>query len=241
MSANGQRLVVITDRRFRIYKIDDKKNPVISLSCMGLFNDTGTDFKYLHQDGDVKSQTPLAIEKFQIGKFSCAAVSTEYLAIGCKGRMMIFTVEGEHGGRWVCDAIYDLNTIVEKVQFSADGRTLLVMVRTQANSTSGAQSKAHIYCTENISKVDIERQTPVPPIPEEPTLEWDWEMDAPAAVAFSGDGMSIAIATKTNAQGLAKIRLLKKVGTDWKYLGGRAVKVFASVERHGKGITGILL
>ena len=176
MSANGQKLALLTEEMFRIF---DTKSPV-RLVCMGQFVDKGTHFKYSHQGEEMKSQVPLPAEKFEIGKFSCVAISNEYLAIGCKGRMMIFIIDGDHAGRWVCYAIHDPTTWMEKLEFSADGRTLVALLRSQSGTTSGSQSKALIYSTENIQKEDIERQTPVPPIPEvAPTLKWDWEFDVP--------------------------------------------------------------
>jgi hypothetical protein len=238
MSGNGRKLALLTEEVFRIF---DTKSPV-RLVCMGQFVDKGTHFKYSHPGGEMKSQVPLPAEKFEIGKFSCVALTNEYLAIGCKGRMVIFIVDGEHAGRWICYALHDPTTWMEKLEFSADGRTLVALLRSQSGTTSGSQSKALIYSTENIQKEDIERQIPVPPTPEvAPTLTWDWEFDAPTSIGFSGDGMTIAISSTTNAQGVAKIRLLKKVASEWKYLGSQPVDVFGSVERHGKGISGLAL
>ena len=184
MSANGQKLALLTEEVFRIF---DTKSPIRHV-CMGQFVDKGTHFKYSHQGEEMKSQVPLPVEKFEIAKFSCVAMSNEYLAIGCKGRMMIFIIDGEHVGRWICYAIHDPTTWMEKLEFSADGRTLVALLRSQSGTISGSQSKALMYSTENIQKEDIERQTPVPPIPEvAPTRKRDWEFDTPTHVGFSGD------------------------------------------------------
>ena len=88
----------------------------------------------------------------------------------------------------------------------------------------------------------IDRQSPIALIPESPAVEWDWDIDSsPECLAFSEDRMTIATSTATNVEGKAKIRLLKKVGSKWRYLGSQPVPVFASTERDGKGITGLAL
>jgi hypothetical protein len=238
MSANGRKLALLTEEMFRVFDT----NGSVRLVAMGQFMDKGTHFKYSHQGGEMNLQVPLPAEKFEINKFSCVAVSNEYLAIGSKGRMMIFVIDGEHAGRWVCDAIHDSTTWMEKLEFSADGGTLVALLRCESGRSSSFQSKALIYSTENIEKENIEREPPVPPLSEvAPTLKWDWEFDTPTSVGFSGDGMTIAISTTTDARGVAKIRLLKKVASEWKYLGSQSVPVFGSVERHGKGISGLAL
>jgi len=241
ISTNGQNLALLTDETFRIF--DTTQSP-ISLACMGRFVSKGTDFQYLHPSREMESQVPLPDEQFEIGKFSCVAISNEYLAIGCKGRMMIFIIEGEHAGRWVCDAIHDSTTFMEKLEFSADGRTLLALLRSQSSSpVLGSQSiEALIYSTENIQKEDIIRQSPVTPTPEvAPALKWNWDFATPTGIAFSGNGMTVAVSTAANAQGAAKISLLQKVGSEWKYLQSQSVEVLGSVEKHGKGITGMAL
>ena len=188
----------------------------------------------------METQVPLD-ERFEIGQFSCVTMSNHYLAIGCKGRMMIFIIEGEHAGRWVCDVVHDPATMVEKLQFSADGRALVALLRAPPVASGSWQSKALIYSTETIEMENVDRQSPVTLIPESSNLEWDWELDVPKCIAFSGDGMTIAISTTSNAEGIAKIRLLKKVALEWRYLGYQSVPVFAPNERYGNGITGISL
>ena len=156
---------------------------------------------------------------------------------------MIFSLMGGYAGRWVCNAIYDSNTWVEKLKFSADGRLLLALLRSSSSTAkSGYQSKALIYSSENIPKENLARQSPVIISPEEaPSLQWDWEYDEPIAVAFAGDGMTVAVATTHNAEGVAKIRMFKNVLTEWNYLGAEPVQMFDSVGRYGKGITSLSL
>lgn len=187
----------------------------------------------------METQVPLPTERFKIAPFSCLTASNEYLAVGCIGRMMVFTIEGKYAGRWVCDAVYGEKTFVEKLEFSADGRTLVALLRSGRDQT--AKSKALIYSTENIQKDDLDRQTPVQPMLESPALEWKSGLDAPTSIAFSGDGRTIAISTTHDAGGTAKIRLLKRVGSEWRHLGFQPVPVLVVNDMFGDGLTGIRL
>jgi hypothetical protein len=240
LSANGQKIALLTQRMFRIFqfKICETENTV-HLVCTGHFANDGREFRYSGNVTEMKSQVPLPAERYKVGEFSCAAVSNDYLAIGCAGRMMLFTIEGEYAGRWVCDAVYEETTIFEKVKFSADGRTLVTLLRFGYDRT--AKSKALIYSTENIQKDKLSRHIPNPPLLESPVLEWTWGLDTPTSVTFSGTGRTIAISTTSDAEGMAMIRLLKRVGTEWRNLGFQPVPVFAANDKFGDGLTGITL
>src|SRR5204863_7246766 len=96
MSANGQKMALLTKRMFRVF---DSKSA--SITSTGYFANGGQNYMYSDKDVDIESQTPLPAETFKIKYFSCVAVSNEYLAIGSPGRLMIFIIEGPHAGRWV--------------------------------------------------------------------------------------------------------------------------------------------
>lgn len=235
LSANGKTITLSTKKKFQIFQfqVSDRDMPV-HLVCTGHFAKQGRDFQYSQKRARMETQVPLPTERFEIAPFSCLTVSNEYLAVGCKGRMMIFSIEGKYAGRWVCDAVHGENTFVEKLEFSADGRTLVALLR------SGCDQTALIYSTENIQKDDIDRQIPVQPMLESPALEWKSELDGPRSIAFSGDGRTIAISTTHDAGGTAKIRLLKRVGSEWRHFGlSHPLPVFAVNDMFGHGLTRI--
>jgi len=190
----------------------------------------------------METQLPLpkTLERMKIARFSSLTVSNEYLAVGCKGRMMIFIIEGKYAGRWVWDAVYGEKTFVEKLEFSADGRTLVALFRSEGDET--AMLKALIYSTEHIRKDELDREHPVQPVPDPPALAWEAGLDAPRCIAFSGDRRTIAISTTHDARGMAKIRLLMKVGTEWRNLElSQPLPILAPNDMFGLGLTGIRL
>ena len=248
LSANGKTMVLSTEKIFRIFRFQGSDSDVpVHLVCSGQFtNEARPYFRYPQKGARMETQLPLpkTLERMKIGRFSCLTVSNEYLAVGCKGRMMVFIIEGKYAGRWVCDAVYEEKTFVEKLEFSADGRTLVTLLRSEGDKT--AMSKALIYSTEDIQKDKLDREHPAQPVLESPlespALAWEAGLDAPRCIAFSGDGRTIAISTAHDARGMAKIRLLMKVGTEWRNLGlSQPLPILAPNDMFGLGLTGIRL
>jgi hypothetical protein len=236
MSADGQKIAIAGVRSFQIFGA--ASDEPVSSKCKGEFTRKGKDFKYSNPRQEMSSQLPLPPTKYKVGQFSCLAVSNQYLAVGSLGRMMIFMVEGENGGRWIVDIVYDSSTSIEKLAFSANGMTLLALLKCEINGKF--YSKALFYSTENWEFDSATRQSPTP-VHSDVQVKWIWERDRPTAVTFSGDGMMVAISTTSDSEGKAKIRLLKFVESEWRTLGFQRVPVFPVQDRYGKGITGLAL
>jgi hypothetical protein len=209
--------------------------------CSATF-DSKRVFKYGSQETAPTTQHP-APDKFQVSSFSCVALSDEYLAIGTKEKIMIFSVNGDHAGRWLaCDDIK--KAAITKLTFSSNGSQLVALIVVDDKDTF---EEARIYMTnqfwplrgEDRRRAVIRRQRDLNP------AEIKWPRDfvhSPSGIAFSREGTMIAICT-THSKARAEIRILKKEVATWRSWGIREVTVHIADHRewHGLALTGISL
>jgi hypothetical protein len=236
ISPSGSTVAVLTKSKFWVFETS-----TVSVVCSATF-DSKRVFNYGSQDRAPKGQHPTP-DKFQVSSFSCVALSDEYLAIGTKEKIMIFSVNGDHAGRWLaCDDIR--KAAITKLTFSSDGSQLVALVVVDDKDT---YEEARIYMTngfwplsgEDRRRAVIRRQRELNPV------EIKWPRDfvhSPSGIAFSREGTMIAICT-THSKARAEIRILKKEVSTWRSWGIREVTVHIADHRewHGLALTGISL
>jgi hypothetical protein len=222
ISPEADKVAVLSKNMFWVFNISSG----INLNCIGQFKvhawARNPTYLYASEDSDPKTQLPIP-DTSQIADFSCAALSSEYLAVGCPGNIMIYIVVGTEQGRWVTSntSARDNFTLVERLVFSPDGRQLLALVKTASGF------KALIYSTDQFPKDSFERLKNVKPIPVAASaipLAGVGLLYRPSGVAFGFEGTMVAICTShIDSKGL--IILLKKMADCWRvwYLAGIAV------------------
>jgi hypothetical protein len=240
ISAPGDKVAVLSKRRFWVFDTTSQ----VTLACAGQFTNGKHAFQYGLNDNKLETQHPVP-NKYKISDFSCAALSTVYLAVGCPGRVMTFIVKGDQAGRWVTlNEFEDKDALIEKLTFSTDGKQLVALVRIETGNIH--QSKALIFSTDEFPKDQLERKynkKPTKPTASEVELE-NWQSYRPRVVAFSSRGTMVAICTNY-VQYTARIQLLKKLDSSWSLWGKfHTVQVFPPHDQrdwHGLGITGMSL
>jgi hypothetical protein len=229
ISSTGRTVALLTSHKFFIFV--SSPTDQLSLSCEGEFESRKL-FKYAPRNSSLSTQTPKP-DKYKMSEFSCVAVTDSYLAIGVNGKVLIFILEGEQAGRWVCcDEIEQ--AVLEKLQFSTDGQRLLAFMRVDM------YQKIRFYSTATfvVSPVGNEKVV-MASCSEE--VEWKWDREhSPSDVAFSRNGLMVGICTTHCSNLTAEIRVLKSIDSRWQVWGTRKVQVMAS-DRRGVGFTGISL
>lgn len=240
VSPAGDKVAVLSSRKFWVFATE----PQVSIVCAGHFTNWRKAFQRALLNDELETQYPIP-DGYKISHFSCAALSSTYLAIGCPGRIMTFIVTGIHAGRWVTlNEFEDKHALIENLTFSADGSVLLALVRLE--SSNSTRSKALIFSTEDFPRDRLDRKyamKPTKPDAVEVVLE-NWQSYRPNGVSFSSDGTMVAICTNY-VQSTARIQLLKKAGSTWNVWGDlHTIKVFPAHDQqewHGLGLTGISL
>jgi hypothetical protein len=229
ISSTGRTIALLTSHKFFIFV--SSPTDQISLSCEGDF-ESKKQFKYAPRNSPLSTQTPKP-DKFKMSEFSCVALTDTYLAIGVNGKVLIFTLEGEHAGRWICSDEID-QAVLEKLQFSTDGQRLLAFMRVEM------YQKVRFYSTANfaVSPVGTEKVVRASSSEE---VEWEWDREhSPSDVTFSRNGLMVGICTTHCSNLTAEIRVLKCIDSRWQVWGTRKVQVMAP-DRRGVGFTGISL
>ena len=238
ISAMGDKVVMIRGKKFVVFNT----NP-IAAACFGSFTNNGKTFRYAATEEKLDSQVPLPQEKFQIDRFYSVALSSEFLALGSKGRLMVFTLLGDYAGRWICDEILEPTAVVERLTFSSNGEKLLAILKVDAQRHDESyESKAVIFSTKSFPRDELKGRTAIKPTPDLDIISWNWDYDSPTGAAFSQDGTMVAICTDPT-QSKSKIRLLKQIESKWKSFGLQWISVFSIYPSTwlGNGPTGIAL
>lgn len=205
ISASGNKIAVLGKKTFWVFNTH-----TLSFACFGDFTNGKDAFQYATKDGTLQTQHPIPLEH-KVSRFTCAALSDTYLAVGCNGRVMAFVLEGKHAGRWiVLESFDDKEAPVEKLSFSADGAQLIALLKVASGVSH--QFKAVIYSTSSFPQDNLDRKKPIRPESTNVLLK-DWQTYCPRGVAFSSQGTLVAICTnyvRSRDRLSAGIQLLKK-------------------------------
>ena len=239
ISPEADKIAVLSKKMFWVFSL----NPGVILNCIGEFNANRwrptLTYLYASEDSDPKTQFPIP-DTFQISDFSCTALSSGYLAIGCPGQIMTFIVVGSHRGRWVTSNIFgnrDNCVLVERLVFSPDGRKLFSLVKMESGF------KALIYSTDQFPRHSFERLNNVKPVAaaaSEISLEGLHLLYRPSGVAFGWECTMVAICT-SHVDSRALIIILREMGNGWQVWYLARIVVCDPTQLYGEGFTGISL
>jgi len=240
ISPEADKVAVLSKKMFWVFSL----NEAVILNCIGEFNAKPwrpiLTYLYASEDSDPTTQVPIP-DTSQISDFSCTALSSAYLAIGCPGHIMTFIVVGSARGRWVTSNMFGTRgVLVERLVFSPDGQNLLSLVKMESGF------KALIYSTDQFPKDSFERLKPTKPIAaaaSETSLDGLHSLYRPSGAAFGWEGTMVAICT-SHVASKAIIILLKKMGNGWRVWCLAKTVVcdpIDSTQLHGEGFTGISL
>jgi hypothetical protein len=153
---------------------------------------------------------------FEVKKFSCAAISDEYVAIGTGDKILIFGKDGE----WFM-VHKEKATSIHHLFFSPDGTELLAIVTTATAGVS--RQRVLIAPTNSFPGPTLERNNSV----FTEVVDWGRCNQFPSGAAFSSDGNRIAIYTSCDSYGLSQIRLLERHDSKslWRSLGESDIQI----------------
>ena len=169
ISATGDKVAVLSKRRFWVFDTTSQ----VTLVCAGQFTNGKHAFQYALNDNKLETQHPIP-NKYKISDFSCAALSTVYLAVGCPGRVMTFIVEGDQAGRWVTlNEFEDKDALIEKLTFSTDGKQLLALVRIETGNVTNLK---HSYFRRTNSRRTNSSVNTIRSRPNQPLSKLNWKI-----------------------------------------------------------------
>jgi hypothetical protein len=177
-----------------------------------------------------------------VSPFCRAALSDYYIAVGTDdGMILVFAVQEETPGQWLCSADTG-GAVIEKLVFSPQGEELLAVLTTRDRQQQC--QKVIVFPTSGFAKARRVADEAVKHLTSSNTVaEWrNSDCEIHAAV-FSSDGRKFAICTSHDNRGYSQIRLLKKSGRDgrWRKQGVDEVPVVQAQDSTSAGITGISL
>lgn len=229
ISPTGRTIAILTSHKFFIFVLSPTNT--LSLSCEGEFESKKL-YKYSSGTGPLAAQTP-KLDKFKVSHFSYVAVTDTYLAVGADRKILMFILEGDKAGRWICWEENE-HAVLEKLQFSMDGKQLLAFMRVEDYQKVCVYSTAAFPLsagrTEKVVRMSCSEE-----------VEWEWDREhSPSDIVFSKCGTMVAICTTHCSNLTAEIRILKRIQSRWQVWGTRKVQVMA-YDRRGVGFTGISL
>jgi len=254
ISSTGGKVGLLCPRRrqFWVFKVDP-----IKLICTGEFHRQRR-FQRGCGDAPLIPQAPPPRYSDLRRNFHASAISDDFLAIGCRGIIMIFFLDGDEAGCWVTTMKLNDDAITEHLTFSPDGQHVAALVRdpagyvTPPDGNQPAVVRAPsgyailIFDTASFPKEGLTREDHFEPFmaaidvsiplnsfsPRQPTL-----------ILLSPYAKKIAVST-TLVDNLALLQLYRKTGEGWQ--GGQICSgsVFPHDDPttwHGRGITGMEL
>lgn len=168
-------------------------------------------------------------------KFTCAAMSDEFIAFGARGKLLIFSLL-EDSGRLRCIGNLPRDHIM-KVIFSPDGTELVVLVTTKDGM------KARVYSASNFFRnINDSADKPKEISPDDIEGAWGDFVGDIADAVFSSDGKKIAICTSHDINRESRIRFLQKeTGAGWSWVKGTGTALVLETSDDSPGITGMSL
>jgi hypothetical protein len=225
-------------RQFWVFKVNAEP---FELVCTGEFPKQQP-FRRGRGDAPLKTQTPPPRNSILKTDFCSSAISDDFLAVGSRGLIMTFYIQGDEAGCWITTSKLDEeSTVPEHLSFSYDGRQLAALVRTRSIYS------ILIISTGPFPKTNLGRQYGFEPVTPKIAVTISlnsFSPCAPSRITFSKGSTMIAISTTVN-DNIAKLQLYKK-DAERRWKGGEIcyVSIFPHDDPttwHGCGITGITL
>jgi len=190
--------------------------------------------------GRTPKPTRRNVEEQMTSGFSCAALSDSHIAVGAKDTVLIFAIQGEVPGRWVCVANVKGAARIEKLAFSPNGGELVALF-SLAKNDDGKNVQAIIYSTSEFTTDSDEK---VKSLDGFIAATWKFSICEIPDAAFSSDGKRIAVATYHDNDGKSHVHLLSRRNSQktWRNYGRPLeLKVLNKKSSNSRGITGISL
>lgn len=213
ISPSGATVAMVAKQKFWVYEVEKS-----TLLCTGVF-DGKKPFMYSAGKHVPAVQIPLP-DKFPTSSICSMALCDDYLAIGAKGKVMIFAVSGNDSGRWIgCDNIPHCR--VTKLAFSATGSQLVAVLD---SGNKDVYEAARIYSTNKFTIAQGKDFRHPGMIGKEilAPAEVRWERGyahSLSAVAWSQNGGMVAICSNLDSMANSRIRILKKEASTWRSWG----------------------
>ena len=172
---------------------------------------------------------------------SCAALSDEYIAVGCYGTLLIFTVQGDSPGRWLSSAKFN-DVHIEKLVFSPKGDELLAVLKAKDQNGQNSCHKAIVYSSSDFVDDCQQSDEKVKSLRSIEVAEWENSVCEVADAAFSSEGRKIVIGTRHDNRGKSRIMLLKKYPEEgWQKYGDSISLLVRERQDSSAGMNGISL
>jgi len=232
ISLKGEKCAFLSvrEKKFWVFDISTASRFLV---CTGHFRSQG--FFRGYRDDALEKQHPIA-DTYKIPTLTCAAISDDFLAIGCQDGIMTFFLNEDIAGRWV--TTNDIpNGRVLKMSFSADGQTLAAVVAQGNERVRTLKHRALVFPTSGFPRIEV-RAAPMA-APHEP-IRLPKLHSTPKGIAVSADGTKIAIHTSRSGHS-AKLQVFQKAESGWdSFADPIDIKIHPpgdGSEAHGEGIT----
>ena len=171
-----------------------------------------------------------------LGAISCAALSDKYIIVGTdRGRLLIFSLDNGNRkpGMLLCWA--KQGNGIEKIVFSNDDASLLVLSHTGDRHTAVVYSPESEFRANSYSEATL-IESPLP-------VEWDISVGAVVDAAFSDNGEMAAFCTCHDTGGYSYIRKIQFKDDQWVKAGQQRIKMFEQhrLDSSSPGIRNIVL